>query len=158
MRSRVFVVLALLVTALAVGGMAISLETMIGTDPSATVAVVWDVSSNFSVAAAFGIGGFNSTLQTESTTVQSPSYTLGLNATYRFLPNTSSVRPYLGIGASLSFAEEEVAPFLEAFVGARIAMTPSIYSFGELAVALDVSDIVDSYWKARLGVGFHLRF
>lgn len=158
MKKRIVLILAALVILPTLAGMAIDLEARIGTGPSLMVTAAWDISSNLSIAASFGASGFASTVQTGSSTVQTPSYTVGIRATYTFLPKTSRIRPYFGIGGNLDFTGGTLTPFLETTLGLRAEITPSIYVLGEASAYFRIPDVADWYWRARLGIGFHLRF
>ena len=158
MKKKVLLMVAILLVLPAFTCMALDLEARIGTGPSAMVTAAWDISPYLSVAATFGISGFGGAVQTGSITVQTRSYTINMRTIYSFPLGTSSLKPYLAIGANLEFADGTLLPFLETTIGVRTNLTSSIYLLGEVSSCINILDIADSYWRARLGIGFHLRF
>jgi hypothetical protein len=158
MKKRVLLVLATLVIIPTLVGMAIDLEARIGTGPSVMVTAAWDISSNLSIATSLLASGFGGAVQTGSANVQTSSFAVNVRASYSLLPETSRIRPYLGIGGNLEFRGGSVVPFLEATLGICAKMTPSIYLLGEASTYFRIPDIADWYWRARLGIGFRMRF
>ena len=157
MKKRIVLMLAALVILTTLTGMAIDLEAKIGTGPSAMILAAWNITPNLSISASLG-AIFTGTVQTSSATIQTPSYTVGIRATYSFLPVTSRIRPYIGIGGTFDFGGGAAVPLLETTLGVRAKITPNIYLLGEASTYFRITDIADWYWRARLGIGFHLRF
>jgi len=157
MKKNVVLLFVVLVAIPVFSSMAIDLDARIGTGPSAMIVASWDISSNLSIGASFG-AVFSGAVQTGSATVQTPSYTAGIRATYSFLPGTSRIKPYVAIGGTLDFGGGTVFPLLETTLGIRAEVTPNIYLLGEASAYFRITDISDWYWRARLGIGFHFRF
>ena len=157
MKKNVVLLFVVLVALPVFSSMAIDLDARIGTGPSVMIVASWDISSNLSIGASFG-AVFSGAVQTGSATIQTPSYTVGICAMYSFLPKTSRIRPYVGIGGTLDFGGGTIVPLLETTLGLRAAVTPNIYLLGEASAYFSITDIADWYWRARLGIGSHFRF
>jgi hypothetical protein len=157
-RKCLFLALALLLVFPVLTGLATNLEAKIGTGPSIAIGAAWDISPNLSIAASFCADFGGGTVQTGSATIQTPSYTIGMRATYSFLPETSRIRPYVGFGGHLALQGTTLCSLLETLVGVRAQLTRNIYLLGEASAYFPISDVADWYWKLYLGASFRLRF
>lgn len=158
MKKYLFLTLLLLLISPALTGLATNLEAKIGTGPSIAIAAAWDVSSNLSIATSFSADFGGRTVQTGSATVQTPSYTIGMRATYSFLSETSPIRPYVGVGGHLALQGTTFSPLLETLLGVRAQLTRNIYLLGEASACFPIPDVAGWYWRLYLGVGFRVRF
>lgn len=139
-------------------GEATTVEAKIGTEPSLTVLVGWDVSPNLSLAVSLGFyfGGWG--IQTDSTMLQTPPFTIGLGARYQIGGPEDALTPYLGVGGHISFQGAQTKAFLEALLGVRFRLSKSFYLLGEVCWWVPVPNVADWHWSLRLGAGVRLRF
>lgn len=158
MKKYLFLTLLLLSISPALTGIAANLEARIGTGPSIAIDATWDISPNLGIAASFGADFGGGAVQTGSATVQTPSYTIGMRVTYRFLPETSRIRPYFGFGGHLALQGTTFSPLLETLMGVHTQLTRNIYLLGEASAYFPIPDVASWYWRAYLGIGFRLRF
>lgn len=153
-----FCIVCLCILSVTFIGGAISLEAKVGTEPSLTALVGWNVSSNLSLAVSLGLhlGGWGT--QTDSTLLQTPSFMIGLGARYQSGGPDEVLSPYMGVGGHIGFQGAQTKAFLEALFGVRLRFTESFYLLGEVCLWVPVPNIPDWYWSLRLGAGFRLRF
>jgi hypothetical protein len=158
MKKYLFLALLLLLLSPALTGIAANLEARIGTGPSIAIDAAWDISPNLGIAASFGADFGGGAVQTGSATVQTPSYTIGMRVTYKFLPETSQIQPYVGFGGHLALRGVTLSSLLETLVGVQAQLTRNIYLLGEASAYFPIPDVASWYWRAYLGIGFRLRF
>ena len=150
MTTKLHFVTVVLVGAYAIAGLGMGVEIGVGTEPSVSVAATWDLSPNLAFVTSFGVafgGG-----------VQTASYTVGVEMRYHIRLASSSVRPYLGLGASAQMGGGDISVLLTSSAGAQIHISPNIHLFGEGAVFVPVLDVSGWYWRLKLGAGFLLPF
>ena len=151
--TRILVIVTALIASAAVVGAASGVEIGAGTEPSISFAVTWDVSPSFTVALSLG-AIFEQGTQTGSFTVQSASYTVGLEARYVIQLATPLVRPYLGFGAYLQMGDAGTSMLMSSSIGVQVRMLPGIYLFSEGTAIVPILDPTAWFWRLKLGVGF----
>lgn len=94
---------------------------------------------------------------------QTPSFTIGLTAKYRFTQFGPTFVPYLGMEAGFNLATTESPMSLGILAGARIYPVQNVYLFGEAAISIlplpDATEWgnVGSWFKdLYLGIGFRI--
>ncbi len=147
-----FIVAAVVISSVTVA-VASGVEIGFGTEPSVSFAVTWDVSPSFTIALSLG-AVFDQGTQTGSFTVQSASYTIGLEARYVVVLATPLVRPYLGFGAYLQMGDAGTSMLMASTIGVRVRMLPGIYLFSEGTAIVPILDPTAWSWRLKLGVGF----
>lgn len=157
MRITSILVAVAIVLATAVTGLALGVEIGVGTEPSVSFAATWEFSPNFAMVASFGVA-FGRGVQTGSSTVQTASYTVGVEARYNIRIAMSAVRPYLGLGAYVRMGSGDVSVLVSSSAGVQIRILPNVYLFGEGAALVPVLDVSGWYWRLELGAGFRLLF
>jgi len=148
------IVAAMIVSSFAVGA-ASGVEIGVGTDPSVSFTATWDVSPSFTLALSLG-AVFAQGTQTGSFTVQSASYTIGVEARYMIELATPLVRPYLGFGAYLELTDGDTSMLMSSSVGVQVRMLPGIYLFSEGTAVVTILDPTEWFVRLKLGVGFRL--
>lgn len=157
MTTRLYLVTVVLVVACAMTGLGMGLEVSVGTGPSVSFGATWDLSPNLTLVTSFGVA-FGGRVQTGSSTVQSTSYTVGVELRYHVRLASPSIRPYLGFGAFVRMSGGDVSVLLASSAGVQVRMSPNIYLFGEGAVFVPILDVSGWYWRLKLGVGFRFQF
>lgn len=156
-RATVFLVSAVVLLATAAAASAADLEIGVGTEPSVSLAAVWDLSPSLSVAVSFG-AVFGNGVQTGSFTLQTASYILGVEARYNVRLATPIVEPYLGLGAFVRAQGGAAEVLMSSSVGARIRVLPNIWLIGEGTAFVPIFDIAEWTWRLKLAVGFRFAF
>jgi len=154
MKTRIIVVAATAIMAIAVSGLAIGIELGVGTEPSINLAASWDLTESLSLLTTLGVAFGGGGVQTGPVTLQTPSYTIGMEIRYRIRFATPIVRPYLGLGAQLVFGDGGVSGMLSSSVGVQIRVLSNVYVSGEGAAFVPIFDAATWYWRLKLGVGF----
>ena len=157
MRTTTILVAVAFVVATAVTGLAVGVEIGVGTEPSVSFAATWDFSPSFTVVTSFGVA-FGQGVQTGSSTLQTASYTVGVEARYNIRFATPAVRPYLGLGAYMQMRGGGVSVLVSSSAGVQIRMLPNVYLFGEGAAFVPILDASGWYWRLKLGAGFRILF
>jgi hypothetical protein len=153
MKTKTLFVAVALVLATASAGLAVGVEIGVGTEPSISFAATWDISPSFTMVTSFGLA-FGQGVQTGSITLQTASYTIGIEARYNIPFATSAVRSYLGLGAFMHVDNGDISFLASSSAGVHIRMLPNVYLFGEGALFMPVLDVSGWYWRLKLGVGF----
>ena len=157
MTTKLYLVTAVLVVAYAMTGLGVGLEIGVGTGPSVSFAATWDLSPNLALVTSFGVV-FGGRVQTGSSTVQTASYTVGVEMRYYIRLASPSIRPYLGLGAFAQIGGGNVSVLLASSAGVQIRMLPNIYLFGEGVVFVPILDVSEWYWRLKLGAAFRFEF
>jgi hypothetical protein len=157
MRTKTLLVAVAFVTATALAGMAVGVEIAIGTEPPISFAATWDLSPSLTMVTSLGVA-FGRGAQTGSLTLQTASYTIGVEIRYNVPFGMPAVRSYLGLGAYMQMASGDVSVLVSSSAGVQILMLPNVYLFGEGAAIVPVLDVSGWYWRLKLGIGFRLLF
>jgi len=155
MKTRTFLLAVAIVCAVAISGLGFGLEVGVGTEPSISFAATWDISPSFTAVTSLG-ALFGGSVQTGSLTVQTMSYTLGVEFRYRAQFQALPIAPYLGIGAFLEFGGGDTALLMASALGMQVNPLPHVHVFVEGAALVPIHDA--SRWSARLKLGFGYRF
>jgi hypothetical protein len=160
MARRVFGIATLLVIAVvAVGGAAANLEVGLGTGPSVSLALSWDLSSNLVLGTSFVMSFGPGLGQAGLATLQTPSYTAGIFARFQFRSRVSPISPYVGAGAQLGFHYgRDISTMLTFMSGVRVDVTPNLYILGEGTLIIQIADIVSLRWRIWLKAGLVFPF
>jgi len=154
MKTRIMVVAAMAIVAIATSGVAIGIELGVGTEPSINLAASWELSESLSLLTTLGVSFGGGAVQTGSVTLQTPSYTIGMEIRYRIRLASPIVRPYLGLGVQLALADGGVSGMLSSSAGMQIRVLSNVYVSGEGAAFVPIFDAAAWYWRLRLGIGF----
>ena len=154
MKTKIMVVAAMAIVTIAVSGFTMGIELGVGTEPSINVAASWDLTESLSLLTTLGVVFGGGGVQTGPVTLQTPSYTIGMEIRYTIRLATPIVRPYLGLGAQLVLADGGVSGMLSSSMGVRIRVLSNVYVSGEGGALVPIFDVAAWYWRLRLGVGF----
>lgn len=157
MTTKTLLVAVAFVLASVLTGWAVGVEIGVGTEPSISFAATWDLAPGFTMATSLGLA-FGQGVQTGSITLQTASYTIGVEARYNIPFATSAVRSYLGLGAFAQMGNGDILVLASTSAGVHIRMLPNVYLFGEGALFVPILDVSEWYWRLKLGVGFRLLF
>ena len=154
MRTRTLLLAVAIACAVAVSSLAFGFEVGVGTEPSISFAATWEISPSFTVVTSLG-AVFGGAVQTGSSTIQTMSYTLGVELRYRMHFETLPIVPYFGMGAFLEFGGGNTALLMAPTLGVQINLLPGVHVFVEGAALIPIHDA--SRWSARLKLGFGYR-
>lgn len=136
----------------------VSFEAAVGTGPSVGFSAVWDVTPHLAWSFTTSVALQAGSTQTGSATVQTPSFTVGVRAMYRFGSADARIRGTVGAGIHAGLFGSTVRPVLEALAGARLQLTRRLYGFVDSSVTVPLTDVAAWDWRLSLGVGFQIRF
>ncbi len=97
-------------------------------------------------------------MQTDSATLQTPSFTIELTVRYRFGKPEVELSPYLGADAHARLRESQMTFLFETLLGTRLGVTETLYLLGEVSCCFPVPNVDARYWSLPLGVGVRLKF
>jgi hypothetical protein len=154
MKTKIVLVAALASLAVAMSGHAVGVEIGVGTEPSINLAATWELSQSLTLVTSLGVAFGGGGVQTGSLTVQTPSYTIGMELRYTIRFATPIVLPYLGLGAQIEFSDDGVVGMVSSSAGVQIRVLQNVYVLGEGAAFVPIFDAAGWYWRLKLGVGF----
>lgn len=160
-RSVQLLVLLSLILVPALIGWGMDLGVRIGTQsPSLALQVEVDVTPTLSMGLVLE---FPFETIVDLSAFQTPSFTIGLSAKYRFAQLGPAFIPYLGVEGGFNLAATESPVSLGILAGARIYPVRNVYLFAEAAISiLPLPDAakwgnVGSWFKdLYLGIGFRI--
>jgi len=155
MRTKILLVGVMVVAAAVVTGSAVGVEIGVGTEPSVSFAATWDLSPHLAVVTSFG-AIFGHGVQTASSTLQTASYTVGVEVRYSVRFATSILRPYLAVGVYAYLGNGETSVKVSSSLGVQIQMLPNVYLYSEGAVLVPILDSSGWTWRLEIGVGFRV--
>jgi len=157
MKAKIVLAVVSLVWVTAVMGQALGVEIGVGTEPSVSLAATWEISPGLTLVTSLG-ATFGGGVQTGSATVQTASYTIGVELRYNIRLATPIVQPYLGLGVLLRIGDGQLSGVASSLVGVRVRLLPSVYVFSEATALVPILDPAAWSWRLKLGVGFQFRF
>lgn len=157
MKAKIVLTVVSLVWVTAVMAQAVGVEVGVGTEPSISFAAAWEISPSLAVVTSFG-AAFGGGVQTGSATVQTASYTVGVEIRYSIRLATPSVRPYLGLGALLAIGDGEVSGLVTSSAGVQVYLLRNVYLSGEAGVLVPILDLTGWFWRLKIGIGFRIPF
>ena len=139
-----------------VTGSAVGVEIGVGTEPSVSFAATWDLSPHLAVVTSFGAVFGHGGVQTASSTLQTASYTVGVEVRYSIRFATSVLRPYLAVGVYAHLGNGETSVKVSSSLGVQIHMLPNVYLYSEGAVLVPILDSSGWTWRLKIGAGFRV--